>query len=210
MKTLEPSVSNIKRVIGILSPLVDEDLLTELNRISDRLNTTWVTVVADAERKNSALKEALHLTRRAVDGITSLNAWLNEMEGDIQLGALINSTSELSQTLRKLNALKNRADLKASDYKSVVDAASAVLNSNQNINEEFKNNFDQFNQKWNDVVGSVLDRQKALKAASHHYGEFKVLTAQECDWQDKLDKKLMRSTTVAADAEEISEELDVS
>jgi len=37
-----------------------------------------------------------------------------------------------------------------------------------------------------------------------------VLTAQECDWQDKLDKKLTRSTTMAADAEEISEELDVS
>lgn len=36
-----------------------------------------------------------------------------------------------------------------------------------------------------------------------------VLTAQECDWQDKLEKKLMRSTTLAADAEEISEELDV-
>jgi len=36
-----------------------------------------------------------------------------------------------------------------------------------------------------------------------------VLTAQECDWQDKLEKKLLRSTTVAADAEEISEELDV-
>lgn len=36
-----------------------------------------------------------------------------------------------------------------------------------------------------------------------------MLTAQECDWQDKLEKKLMRSTTLAADAEEISEELDV-
>ena len=39
---------------------------------------------------------------------------------------------------------------------------------------------------------------------------FVVLTAQECDWQDKLEKKLTRSTTLAADAEEISEELDVS
>lgn len=38
---------------------------------------------------------------------------------------------------------------------------------------------------------------------------FSVLTAQECDWQDKLEKKLLRSTTLAADAEEISEELDV-
>lgn len=83
------------------------------------------------------------------------------------------------------------------------------MSANSNVNEEYKALFNQFVQRWNDVAGDVLERQRALKAASHHYGEFKVLTAHECDWQDKLDKKLMRSTTVAADAEEISEELDV-
>lgn len=40
-------------------------------------------------------------------------------------------------------------------------------------------------------------------------GFLPVLTAQERDWQDKLEKRLTRSTTLAADAEEISEELDV-
>jgi len=107
--------------------------------------------------------------------------------------------------------------------------------ANANVNEELKNKFNQLNCRWNDIAGAILERQRALKAASHHYGEFKgyfrfsvrkymnfivkrnvyififvVLTAQECDWQDKLDKKLTRSTTMAADAEEISEELDVS
>lgn len=84
-----------------------------------------------------------------------------------------------------------------------------VVVAHSNVNEEFKTGFLQLIQQWNDVAGTLLERQRTLKAASHHYGEFKVLTAQECDWQDKLDKKLMRSTTVAADAEEISEELDV-
>lgn len=68
---------------------------------------------------------------------------------------------------------------------------------------------EQLSRRWDEVCGGVLERQRTLKEASHHYGEFKVLTAQECDWQDKLEKKLMRSTTLAADAEEISEELDV-
>ncbi len=37
-----------------------------------------------------------------------------------------------------------------------------------------------------------------------------VLMAQETDWMDKLEKQLRRSPKMAADAEEISEELDVS
>lgn len=37
-----------------------------------------------------------------------------------------------------------------------------------------------------------------------------VLMAQETDWMDKLEKRLRRSPKMAADAEEISEELDVS
>lgn len=38
---------------------------------------------------------------------------------------------------------------------------------------------------------------------------FLVLIAQETDWMDKLEKQLRRSPKMAADAEEISEELDV-
>jgi hypothetical protein len=37
-----------------------------------------------------------------------------------------------------------------------------------------------------------------------------ALVAQEMDWLDKLEKRLRKSPKSAADAEEISEELDVS
>lgn len=40
------------------------------------------------------------------------------------------------------------------------------------------------------------------------YGEFKTLVAQESDWLERLEKKLRKSTNSAADAEEISEELN--
>lgn len=36
-----------------------------------------------------------------------------------------------------------------------------------------------------------------------------ALVAQEMDWLDKLEKRLKKSPKSAADAEEISEELDV-
>ena len=47
-----------------------------------------------------------------------------------------------------------------------------------------------------------------MREATTDYGEFKTLVAQESDWLDRLEKKLRRSSKAAADAEEISEELD--
>jgi hypothetical protein len=50
---------------------------------------------------------------------------------------------------------------------------------------------------------------------AHQYIKYKIsyisaLVAQEMDWLDKLEKRLRKSPKSAADAEEISEELDVS
>lgn len=101
---------------------MDEDLLAEMNEINERLATTWITVIAGALQKNGVLTTALSLTRQTVDGIQSTNTWLSELELEIPPPAVINSTSELSQTLRKLNALKNRVDLKTNEYKSFIEA----------------------------------------------------------------------------------------
>ena len=113
---------NIKRVVSVLALKVDDVLKEELDKISQRLDTTWINVVADALEKNSQLKNALDLTRRTLDGITSIDLLLDELQVDIPPTVIINSTSELSQTLRKLNTLKNRVDTKVADYRSVVDA----------------------------------------------------------------------------------------
>lgn len=115
-------MSNIKRVIDILSPKVEEELLKELKRIKERLDTTWVTVVAESLKKNNSLKNALELTQRTVEGTASIRSYLDELLPDIPAAAVINSTAELSQTLRKLNALKNRVDMKTNEYRSIVDA----------------------------------------------------------------------------------------
>ena len=127
VKTLEPSVSNVKHVISLLVPKVDQDLLTEMNGISERLATTWISVVADALEKNKILYTALELTRQTVEGIESTEIWINDLHGEIPTPAIINSTSELSQTLRKLNALKSRVDSKAGEYKTFMDAGKEII-----------------------------------------------------------------------------------
>lgn len=124
VKTLEPSLRNVKHVISLLLPKADEELSKELNRINERLSTTWVTVVADSTQKNAVLKTALDLTKRALEGIAATNQWLDELQADTPEPTVINSTSELSQTLRKLNTLKNRVDSKSIEYKPIVDAGN--------------------------------------------------------------------------------------
>lgn len=57
-------------------------------------------------------------------------------------------------------------------------------------------------------TGPVHHNYGRMKEATSDYGEFKTLVAQETDWLDRLEKKLRRSSKCAADAEEISEELD--
>ena len=120
-------MTNINYVVQVLTPKADEALLVDLSQSVERLNSTWTRVITEAKQKNRRLKEALDTTRRMVDGLNGVHPWIDELEADIPASAVINSTSELSQTLRKLNSLKNRVDLKAADYKSVVDAGTAVF-----------------------------------------------------------------------------------
>jgi len=65
------------------------------------------------------------------------------------------------------------------------------------------------NSRWTDVTGMVDRNCQMLKDASFLYGEFRSLTAQEMDHLDRLEKKLKKPITAAADMEELSEDLDV-
>ena len=140
VKTLEPSVSNINNCVLLLSRKVDEDLQVELNKTTEQLNSAWIHVVSDAKEKNGILKGALDLTRKSMEGIASTNQWLDELEVEIPAIVVINSTSELSQTLRKLNALKNRVDSKTVEYRSVLDAGMIQLTTYSSL-VKFINNF---------------------------------------------------------------------
>ena len=51
-------------------------------------------------------------------------------------------------------------------------SGNAVV-ANSNVTQEIKDILNQLVQRWNDIPGAILERQRALKAASHHYGEFK-------------------------------------
>lgn len=85
-----------------------------------------------------------------------------------------------------------------------------LLSSEGTSVKELGRRFTFLNARWTDVTDRIYERYRHLQNATHEYGEFRALVAQESDWLDKLEKRLKKSTKCAADAEEISEELDVS
>lgn len=85
-----------------------------------------------------------------------------------------------------------------------------LLSSEGSSVHELGRRFTFLNARWTDVTDRIYERYKHFQNASHEYGEFRALVAQESDWLDKLEKRLKKSSKNAADAEDISEELDVS
>lgn len=75
--------------------------------------------------------------------------------------------------------------------------------------QDLAKTFTTLNSKWTDVTGCVDKNCTMLKDASFLYGEFRSLNAQEMDWLDRLERKLKKPVTAAADMEELSEDLDV-
>lgn len=57
-------------------------------------------------------------------------------------------------------------------FNCFIFSGNAVV-ANPNVTLEIKDNLNQLIQRWNNIPGAILERQRALKAASHHYGEFK-------------------------------------
>ena len=85
-----------------------------------------------------------------------------------------------------------------------------LLSSEGSSVHELGRRFTHLNARWTEVTDRIYERYKHFQNASHEYGEFRALVAQESDWLDKLEKRLRKTNKNAADAEDISEELDVS
>ena len=122
----------------------------------------------------------------------------------------IPSSIELFKNRGRYQSLKENVDKRVEDFRNLNEMGNDKLLSSEGSSvQELGRRFTFLNARWTDVTDRIYERYKQLQNASHEYGEFRALVAQESDWLDKLDRRLKKSTKSAADAEEISEELDV-
>ena len=207
IRTLQPNMDQINETGNTLINRCDSNEDTFSNDLQNKLsnlNHDWDATVTSAGQQNSKLRTALDKSKEVITLISDINVFLDQLETDLASteSSPVTAAPELSQRTFKLMQLREKTDQKSEAFHrlSTFDvglAASKVEAQIQAIQD-----------RWSEVTGPVHHNYGKMKEATTDYGEFRTLVAQETDWLDRLEKKLRRSSKCAADAEEISEELD--
>jgi len=204
--TLQPNVENINDTGQSLLGRCDQEgqFKKELGDQLDNVNTDWDVTVNTANKQNNKLRKAFNKSSEVVELVREINQFLDQLEGELAGSgeAPVTAAPELSQRTYKLLQLRDKTDVKSEALQrlSTIEVEGGA--------GEMEAQIMAVQDRWSEVTGPVHTTYSRMKEATTDYGEFKTLVAQEGDWLDRLEKKLRRSSKCAADAEEISEELD--
>ena len=207
VRTLQPNLELINETGSNLIKHCDDcddgpdSFHQELQDKLSVLNSDWDRTVSAATEQNEKLRLSLSKSTEVVGLVSDLNEFLDQLETELASTESdpVTAAPQLSQRTFKLLQLREKTEEKSSalDRLSRIDdvgvAAARVL---------------ALQDRWSSVTGPVHHNYGKMREATSDYGEFRTLVAQETDWLDRLEKKLRRSSKCAADAEEISEELD--
>jgi dystrophin len=229
--TLEPNVDNINRMgeqILSLPHQPDSDYPAQFRAELAALNHNWAATVGAARAQNAKLLRARDKSREIMELLTEINTFLDQLEQELPAeGAVVTQAPELSQRTYRLLQLRDKTDRKSSVMDRLSTTVAELLEAEKQKEIEkagaessssssgtgarcaaLSSRLQQLQARWSSLTEPVSQQYVRMKEATSDYGEFKTLVAQESDWLDRLEKKLRRSSKCAADAEEISEELD--
>ncbi|XP_067211433.1 dystrophin, isoforms A/C/F/G/H isoform X14 [Linepithema humile] len=180
-----------------------------LNSKLEVVTYKWTAIVDEAKNLSDKYEGTLKKNDDITNGIEDFTKWLSSLEKEIPIESRITSSVELFQVRGRYQALKDKVDKRVEEFRNLNEMGNDKLLSSEGSSvQELGRRFTFLNARWTDVTDRIYERYRHLQNASHEYGEFRALVAQESDWLDKLDKRLKKSPKAAADAEEISEELD--
>ena len=165
------------------------------------LRESFEKVVNSARRSLGRIKELAETRDETLHQIGELTLFIERLSVGIEEESKtpIKQPSQLSQKTFKLLRLKEAVETKTSIYNTLISIQDPSM----------RTKVEEISQRWVTVCEPLIKEYLTMKTASAEYGEFKTLAAQESDWLERLEKKLMKSANqAAADAEEISEELD--
>ncbi|EEC01018.1 dystrophin, putative [Ixodes scapularis] len=209
IETLQPNVDSLNVTAERLIENADGEFATMMQRQLDQLNDNWKQITKMTESKNAALKRAVETSKSAAEGIADLCKWLKELEAEVPPERSINTASELQAKIRKLQVCKDKLDSKLPEYNRLRESCSKLVQSGKpRSSEDARRDAASLTKLWEKVSDYVTARHQSLKQAGTNYAEFRNILMMENDWLDRLEKKLKRSPESAADAEEISENLD--
>lgn len=185
--------------------VIEEDFKNEL----DTLNKDWKNVKDKLKNEKSGLKNILENTEQLLRNLKEMKDWLLTLEKEIPSpDKPIETSAQLFQLKAKYQLVRDKCDSRLTDFRTM-NTLAKEMHPNDSA-KEISKLLSEINDKWNSIATSVQSRVKILQNASNHYGQFRSLAAQQADWLDRLERRLARASPTAVDAEDISEELDVS
>ena len=143
--------------------------------------------------------------------LTHTESWVTKAKSDIESATQVSGT-DFHSNLSKLKSILNEIKAKKREIQSIKEKLDEI-----NLNQMTTGSFEELKQRYISVQKAIEKYEESInetitkvKKSQTITGELKRLIMNENDWLDKLAKKLKRSPQLAADAEEISECLDVS
>ncbi|XP_046433429.1 dystrophin, isoforms A/C/F/G/H-like isoform X10 [Neodiprion fabricii] len=205
----KPRIERIQTCANKLLENSEPKFANVLNNRLETLSQKWHAIVDGVKHQGDKFQNALQKNDKIINGIEDFTKWLSNLEQEIPAKEKITSSVELFQARGCYQILKDKVDRRVEEFRNINEMGNDKLLSSEGSSvQELGRRFTHLNARWTDVTDRIYERYRQLQNASHEYGEFRALVAQESDWLDKLDKRLKKSTKSAADAEEISEELD--
>lgn len=206
----KPRIENLQTSTNRLLENSEPRFAKVLNSKLEDVSHKWNAIVDGAKNLNDKYEDTLKKNDEIINGIEDFTKWLSALEKEIPGETKVTSSVELFQVRGRYQTLKEKIDKRVEEFRNLNEMGNDKLLSSEGSSvQDLGRRFTFLNARWTDVTDRIYERCRNFQNASHEYGEFRALVAQESDWLDKLDKRLKRSTDSAADAEEISEELDV-
>ncbi|XP_067142933.1 dystrophin isoform X3 [Centruroides vittatus] len=208
IKTLQPNLDSINSSGKELLKNAETEFGTKLRKQLSELNCNWEKIVKLAHEKNQTLQDALNRSQNILIRIKEFSDWVINAEKELHQDSVVKTSIELQQKVKKLQNFKEKLETKNSIYQQLSDVVESISKSSTNNSEEMIAEFSNLKKKWNDIMKKAQEFYQKYKQASSKYAEFHNLMMTERDWLERLEKKLKRSPESAADAEEMSENLD--
>ncbi|KRY85779.1 Dystrophin [Trichinella pseudospiralis] len=213
IETLVPKIQQMETWVHELElsckPRVGEYLRARMEDIDSR----WTDVVRVTEAKHESLNKAYTQSKVIFDEVQQLTQWLWSVEQEMQNFGNPCSGKELHTMIKQhkqiLDELRSKAEIvehAALMGEQIIEAANEASDASLQLKRRFLNTREQ----WSAICQQMEARLSVLTDAFELWKEFQELVAAEKISLDRLEQMLNEPMKSATDAEEFSEQLDVT
>lgn len=205
--TIQSSIDNVNKNASEITKNFKYKNASKFKEINEK----WEKLKFATIDKNNKLKNILQKSNAIHEMLTQTENWIEKTKKDVDRTLAVTGT-EFHSNLNSLKSMFTDISAKQREIKSIKSKLDEINLDQLNTGslEELKQRYQCVEQKLSEFEDNINQRIAKVKKCQTICGELKRLLMNENYWLDKLAKKLKRSPQLAADAEEISECLDVS